>query len=422
MPLGLTAEETAVSELSIGAAKVDITPVTSCWMAGYGNRYENGPMSSGAYDRLHARALVAEGEGGLAALISCDLCFLDPDTVRDVRAIVGQALAIPPERLMAVATHTHAGPVTEYPHPNAAKTNLEWLDALAHKMAEAVFLAAMRRRPARLGVVRGESRIAMNRQQTYDDGSVALGAAPEKPTDTEVIAAVIDSGEGQPIARLIHYNCHNTTLGPKNSLFSADYAGRAMSAVEAQIGDGVVCPFVNGGAGNADPYYRVLEDAADLRAQEVADAFTRDVLQTLAAAPAFRGEGSVAGAFRDIALPRKASGVEAGLGRFKRIRAQAIRIGGVVIVGSPNEIVCEIALNIKRQSPAADTLIAGYCANAIGKWHPKRDGAGGYIPAAAHYDGGGYEVAVSPYAPEAEAIYTSEMVELARIVATATPR
>jgi hypothetical protein len=405
-----------MAELNIGAAKVDITPVTSCWMAGYGNRYENGPMSSGAYDRLHARAFVAEGEGGLAALVSCDLCFLDPDTVNDVRAIVGGPLGIPPERLMAVATHTHAGPVTEYPHPNAPKTNLEWLDALAHKMAEAVFLAAMRRRPARLGVVRGESRIAMNRQQTFEDGTVSLGAAPEKPADTAVIAAVIDSGEGQPIARLIHYNCHNTTLGPKNSLFSADYAGRAMSAVEAQIGGGVVCPFVNGGAGNADPYYRVLEDAADPRVQEVADTFTRDVLKTLASEPAFGADGRVAGGFHDIALPRKLAGIEAGLGRFKRIRAQALRIGDLVVVGSPNEIVCEIAMNIKKRSPAANTLVAGYCANAIGPWHPRRDGVGGYIPAAAHYDFGGYEVQVSPYSREAEAVFTREMVKLARTI------
>lgn len=405
-----------MDELSIGAAKVDITPVTSCWMAGYGNRYENGPMSSGAYDRLHARAIVAEGEGGMAALVSCDLCFLDPDTVNDVRAIVGGPLAIPPEHLMAVATHTHAGPVTEYPHPNAPKTNLEWLDALAHKMAETVFLAAMRRRPAKIGVVRGESRIAMNRQQTFDDGSVSLGAAPEKPTDTEVIAVVADSADGQPIARLIHYNCHNTTLGPKNSLFSADYAGRAMSAVEAQVGGSVVCPFVNGGAGNADPYYRVLDDAADPRVQEVADTFTRDVLKTLASEPAFGADARVAGAFHDIALPRKLSGIEAGLGRFKRIRAQALRIGEVVLLGSPNEIVCEIAMSIKKRSPAANTLVAGYCANAIGPWHPRRDGVGGYIPAAAHYDTGGYEVQVSPYSREAEAIFTREMVKLARTI------
>ncbi len=411
-----------MGELRIGAAKVDITPATSCWMAGYGSRYDNGPMSSGVYDRLHARALLAQGEGGTVGIVSCDLCFLDPDTANDVRALVCGPLDMPPEHLMIVTTHNHAGPVTDYPHGAAPKTNLEWLDCLTHKIAEALLLSWRGLRPARLGVLRGQSRIAMNRQQTFEDGSVSLGAAPEKPTDTEIIALVADATDGQPIARLINYNCHNTALGPRNSLLSGDYAGRAMTAVEAQIGAGVVCPFVNGGAGNADPYYRVLEDAADPRVQEVADTFTGDVLQTLAAAPAFRGSGSVAGAFRDIALPRKVSGVEAGLGRFKRIRAQAIRIGGVVIVGSPNEIVCEIALNIKRQSPAADTLIAGYCANAIGKWHPKRDGAGGYIPTAAHYDGGGYEVAVSPYAPEAEAVYTREMLALAGMVTAATPR
>lgn len=403
-----------MAQLRIGASKVDITPAASCWMAGYGNRYENGPMSSGVYDRLHARALVAEGDGGTVALVSCDLCGLDPDTVNDARAIVCGPLAMPPEHLMVVATHTHAGPVTDYPHAGAPKTNLDWLECLAHKIAQAVLLAARRLQPAKIAVLRGHSRIAMNRQQTYDDGTVSLGAAPEKPTDTELIAVVADSADGQPIARLINYNCHNTTLGPKNSLISGDYAGRAMTATEARLGSGVVCPFVNGGSGNADPYYRVLDDAADPRVQEVADAFTRDVAETLAAAPSFGAEARVGGAFHDMALPRKAAGVEAGLGRFKRIRAQAIRIGDVLIVGSPNEIVCEIAMNVKRQSPARNTLIAGYCYNAIGKWHPRRDGPGGYIPAAAHYDFGGYEVAVSPYSPEAEAVYTREMLALAK--------
>ena len=411
-------EDTALSELKIGAAKVDITPATSCWMAGYGNRYEKGPMSSGAFDHLQARAFVAEGEGGTVALVSCDLCNLDPDTVDAVRAIVGGPLALPPEHVMVVTTHNHAGPVTNFPHDGAPKTNLDWLECLTHKMAEAILLAARRLRPARLGVARGVSRIAMNRQQVHADGMAALGAAPDGPTDPEVIALVANSVDGEPIARLIHYNCHNTTLGPRNSLLSGDYAGRAMTAIEARLGHGAVCPFVNGGAGNADPYYRVLPDAADPRVQEVADAFTRDVLATLEREAAFGADARVGGAFADVALPRKAAGVEAGLGRFKRVRAQALRIGHAVIVGSPNEIVCEIAMNIKRQSPAENTLVAGYCYNAVGPWHPRRDGVGGYIPAAAHYEFGGYEVSVSPYSPEAEAVFTREMVALAaRVIA-----
>ncbi|KPK42653.1 MAG: hypothetical protein AMK72_14150, partial [Planctomycetes bacterium SM23_25] len=87
--------------------------------------------------------------------------------------------------------------------------------------------------------------------------------------------------------------------------------------------------------------------------------------------------------------------------------------GEVIVVGSPNEVVCEIAMNVKKASPAAHTLFAGYCYNAAGGWHPARDGAGGYIPAAAHYDFCGYEVRVSPYSAEAEAVYTREMVALA---------
>lgn len=407
-----------MAELNVGAAKVDITPVASCWMEGYASRKEHGPMSTGVYDRLHARALVAEGEGGKVAVVSCDLCVLDPDTINDVRRLVGDPLGMPPEHVMVFTTHTHAGPVTSYPHQGGApKTNLEWLDGLAHKIAEAILLANVRLEPAKVGVVRGTSHIAMNRQQSHEDGSVTLGQAPEKPTDTEVIGMVVDAPEGKPIARVVNYGCHNTALGPKNTLISGDYAGRSMTALEEQIGKGVVCLFVNGGSGNIDPFHRVLDDAVDPRVQEVADVFTRDVLKALAEETTFKADAHVAGVFHDLALPRKVSGVEAGLGRLKCIRAQALRIGDVVFLGSPNEIVCEIVMNIKKQSPVEDTLVGGYCYNAIGPWHPHRDGVGGYLPAASHYEHGGYEVASTPYAPEAETVYTRGMVELAAMVA-----
>ena len=243
-----------------------------------------------------------------------------------------------------------------------------------------------------------------------------MGQAPEKPTDTEVIIMVVDSTEGRPIARLVNYGCHNTSLGPKNTLISGDYAGRAMTAIEGDIGEDAVCLFVNGGSGNIDPFHRVLDDAADPRVQEVADVFTRDVRKTLAEKATLNADARVAGTFCDLDLPRKLSGVEAGLGRMKRIRAQAVRIGEVVLLGSPNEIVCEIVMNIKKQSPVEDTIVGGYCYNAVGPWHPHRDGVGGYLPAASHYEGGGYEVSSSRYAPEAEAVYTRGMVKLARMV------
>lgn len=402
-----------MAELNVGAAKVDITPVTSCWMEGYRSRKENGPMSTGVYDRLHARALVAEGGGDKVAVVSCDLCALDPDTINDVRRLVGDSIGMPPEHGMVFTTHNHSGPVTDYPHGGGApKTNLEWLEGLAHKIAEVILLANVRLEPAKVGVVRGTSATAMNRQQSHEDGGVTLGQAPEKPTDPEVISIMVDSPRGTPIARVVNYGCHNTSLGPKNTRISGDYAGRSMTALEDHIGEGAVCLFVNGGSGNIDPFHRVLDDAADPRVQEVADVFTRDVLKAWDQEVTFRADAHVGGMFYDLALPRKRSGIEAGLGRMKRIRAQTVRIGDVVLLGSPNEIVCEIVMNIKRQSPARDTLVGGYCYNAIGPWHPHRDGMGGYLPAASHYEHGGYEVASTPYAPEAEEVYTRGMVEL----------
>jgi hypothetical protein len=73
-------------------------------------------------------------------------------------------------------------------------------------------------------------------------------------------------------------------------------------------------------------------------------------------------------------------------------------------------------MNLKARSPAPVTLPVSYCANAPGPWHAGRDGVGGYIPAASQYESGGYEVRVSPYAPEAEEVYTREMLALAEAI------
>ena len=112
-----------MGELKAGVAKVDITPVAPCWMEGYASRRKDGPQSTGVHDRLHARVLVVEGDGGRVAIVSCDLCNLDPQTVDDVRELACEPLELAPERLMVVTTHNHAGPVTEVPHNGAPKTD-----------------------------------------------------------------------------------------------------------------------------------------------------------------------------------------------------------------------------------------------------------------------------------------------------------
>jgi len=87
----------------------------------------------------------------------------------------------------------------------------------------------------------------------------------------------------------------------------------------------------------------------------------------------------------------------------------AMRVGDCAVVGTPGEVFNEIGTAVRRASPFATTLFAGYCQGMVG-----------YIATAAEHPHGGYEPAVShrgydhpaPFAPEAEQLLVSTAVDL----------
>ena len=66
---------------------------------------------------------------------------------------------------------------------------------------------------------------------------------------------------------------------------------------------------------------------------------------------------------------------------------QILRLGEVAMVAMPGEQFAEIGEAIKKASPFAYTMYAGYSSGA----------GGGYMPTDAEYAFGGYEVERAPY-------------------------
>ena len=76
----------------------------------------------------------------------------------------------------------------------------------------------------------------------------------------------VDAEDGKPLAILVNYACHAVVLGPENLQYSADYPGEMRRVVESAY-PGAVCLFIQGGAGNINPYYDktpIVEDAVAL--------------------------------------------------------------------------------------------------------------------------------------------------------------
>ena len=138
--------------------------------------------------------------------------------------------------------------------------------------------------PVRIAAGEGRSRVAMNRRQvrpadissekTFDEndvsqsfgkaktdkpvkvrefgGVVRLGANPTGPIDDAVQLVRIDDMAGKPLAVMIHYACHGTSLGGRNAKVSGEWMGRMAAYAEKQI-PGLGAMFVQGAAGDINP-------------------------------------------------------------------------------------------------------------------------------------------------------------------------
>lgn len=104
-------------------------------------------------------------------------------------------------------------------------------------------------------------------------------------------------------------------------------------------------------------------------------------------------------------------GQEAAGGRAAALDGEiwAARIGDCAIVGAPGEIFGAIGTAVRRRSPAAVTIFAGYS-----------NGVLGYVATADEYPFGGYEPSVShrgygqpaPFSPDVAGIIELTAVEL----------
>jgi hypothetical protein len=92
---------------------------------------------------------------------------------------------------------------------------------------------------------------------------------------------------------------------------------------------------------------------------------------------------------RRAALGLRVINIRSG-GTHKEIEFQAIRLGPTALVGIPVEPFSEIGAGVKADSPFETTFFSGYT-----------NGVNLYLPVAEAFEQGGYEVWVSPYAPEA---------------------
>jgi hypothetical protein len=234
-----------------GVGRVDITPPLTAPHSNWGAQVHILP--DGIETNLWATALVVDDGSTTAAWIDLDLMIISRPQADAIRAAVGDALGILAKSVRVSVTHSHAGPP-----PNAwtwlrqGQAALDaYYDLLPEYCAGAARAAMVAMRPAKLALGSGESRVAVNRRERHKDGRIVTGVNFDGVMDPQVYVVRIDGEDDTPIAAVVGYTMHPTTLGPLNRLVSADWPGHLKRTVESLTG--ATCLFAQGATGNVGP-------------------------------------------------------------------------------------------------------------------------------------------------------------------------
>jgi len=452
----------AAARLQAGVARCDITPPVGIahgnWTAQVHQRAEGVDLP------LTCTVLAASDGHESIILAEWELLYsLDGEALAEARRRITALTGVPADHIRLSAAHNHAGPSLGPPWFEAgAEMVAPYLESLPDRLAGTCLAAWRAMRPARIAAATGHSLLNCNRRLPWQPGRPLMAPNLDGFVDHELIVARIDDEAGQPIAILVNFAAHPTILAYDNRLISPDYPGTLRRVVEDLTG--ATCLFLQGAAGNQATVCdhtnqvemaRWVGRQLGLEAVRLAEAIhtqpgARQIVRhvesswTMGATEyvpdPLAGEAAlsrVSSRVRPVSLPRwqhappspaeieNVQALQAQLADLHRREApveqvreanvavrrallelettrrrsepgpiqmelQAIRLGPLALLSMPVEPFAEIGVALKASSPFAATMVSGYS-----------NGVLGYLPVAEAYPEGGYEIWVTPFAPEA---------------------
>lgn len=226
--------------MSVGVAKVDITPDYAVRLSGFGFRRAE---SEGVTQPIFAKALAfGDEKAGPAVLVTVDNLCVSMEILEEVGRRL-KKVGVDPSRLTITATHTHTAPMLKGVAPTLFgeaippehQANIDRYTREFTDKVEGAAVAALKDiRPAKVAWGIGEAGFAKNRR------------TKEGPVDHDLPAMVVRDLEGKPRAIWFSYACHCVTLS--NNKISGDWAGFAQAALEKEFVGAVALASVGCGA------------------------------------------------------------------------------------------------------------------------------------------------------------------------------
>lgn len=289
-----------------GAGRADLSPPPGIPQGGWGAQTHQ--RSLGNDLPLAARALALKSDDAVAVIIDADAIGFDMPMTNRIIDAVCDLTSLPRESVRLSCTHTHSGPntfrlATIREGLDLALAYLEWIPK---QIAGAAWQAMRNLKPARFAVSSGSCDINVNRRCRDDQGRTFVGWNPDGFCDPAVHLLRFDDSNGEPIATIVHYACHATTMGWQNEWVTPDFPGQAKETVEHTFGG--TCLFLQGAAGNLGPrrgftgdlhVYRRLGTILGLEAAKLA--WNTDTQPTTLALRGIQESGARIGLYDEIA-------------------------------------------------------------------------------------------------------------------------
>lgn len=420
-----------MSQLSVGYSRVCITPEMPVPLNGYGNNQNR--MHKTVLDDIYVTCVAFRDGEDTLLWIAQDLLNTEPTTY-GIFKMVEEATGVPRNRVMIGSSHNHSGPDTDMPkHPSIAK----YLETYYAAVIEAAQEALADLQPAKLyGTSAMLEGMNFVRHYIMNDGTYFGPNFGSKKSgikchatenDGELLLVKIQrEGDNKDIL-IMNWGCHATmTGGVAKYDLSADYVGAVRTAVERDTDMHFI--FFQCASGNQIPDSWIAEEKHNMDYITYGEKLAKIAIEQLPKMTEIVGEGIAtirvdmeadvnhdgaellaeamqvnalynAGESRDVC---NAKAYELGLtsqyqaraivARQSRphtgkLRLDAVRIGGMAFVTAPYEMFSNHAIQIKKNSPFAMTMIST-CTN----------GDVVYIPTIAAYEYGCYESYVSYFA------------------------
>jgi len=377
---GYAAEEPG--RLYAGTAKADITPREEVAV-----NLSNRKLS--IRERIDARVLVLKNDETSLAIVSLDLIlFSSAKVVAEAREKWGV------EHVILSSTHTHSSMAPEGLRltPRAGGGNRRdwtragnpgdivdwpslsedpWYAATEEKIVAAIGEAMGNLFPARIAAKTQPYEnpyMASNRLFTTSDGKGHnrwgnYSRVPTEPRDPTIGVIRVDDEAGKARALLVHYACHPVLL-MYASFLSRDYPGVMVDTIEKELGPDCMAMFIQGAAGDQDPYdlhrYKgeklldTVRQSGVTLAREAMRVRKTCLFHKTSKHPLRIEETMVPIAYRN------------GKGSTEACIVTAIINDELALVTIPGEPHVQHQLDLSAESPAPNTFLLGYAYSGRG--------------------------------------------------------